>query len=253
MQRKQIVDESFSSFYVELWVLCDEMQAMNGDSKNAKAFEMKVVTQFVHGLHDRLVKIDVKKYLSKEDSNFCGKDIQAAQYYAEEHEVETSYAKNYETSWNLVNEVKEPKIAVANINQDKRVRIDPNSVNRNDDNNRERLLCYNCQKPGHFARDCRSKPYQNQPATTNYEKKQYMQQTNKNSANDQLPWPYDPKFYRQNKTSNGCNYNDNSQNHRNDLLNLLIPIKMVMKLNELNVLTINNQQLRQTHRYLLTI
>ena len=83
LQRKQIVDESFSSFYVELWVLCHEMQAMNGDSKNAKAFEMKVVNQFVHGLHDRLVKIDVKKYLSnaKEDPNFSGKDIlQAAQY-----------------------------------------------------------------------------------------------------------------------------------------------------------------------------
>ena len=64
LQRKQIVDESFSSFYIELWVLCDEMQAMNGDNKNAKAFEMKFVNQFVHGLHDRLVKIDVKKYFS---------------------------------------------------------------------------------------------------------------------------------------------------------------------------------------------
>ena len=43
-----------------------------------------------------------------------------------------------------------------------------------------------------------------------------MQHTNKNSANDQVPWYYDTKFYRQNKTTNGCNYNDNSQNQRND-------------------------------------
>ena len=59
-----MADESFSSFYVELWVLGDEMQAMNEDSKNARAIEMKVINQFVHGLHDHLVKIDVKKYLA---------------------------------------------------------------------------------------------------------------------------------------------------------------------------------------------
>ena len=39
LQRKQMADESFSSFYVKLWVLGDEMQAMSEDSKNAKAIE----------------------------------------------------------------------------------------------------------------------------------------------------------------------------------------------------------------------
>ena len=43
LQRKQTADESFSSFYVELWVLGDEMQAMSEDSKNVRAhLEMKV-------------------------------------------------------------------------------------------------------------------------------------------------------------------------------------------------------------------
>ena len=62
-----MADESFSSFYVELWVIGDEMKAMSEDSKNDRAIEMKVVNQFLHGLHDRLMKIDVKKYLLGND------------------------------------------------------------------------------------------------------------------------------------------------------------------------------------------
>ena len=67
-----MADESFSSFYVELWILDDEMQAMNDNSKNARAIKMIVVNHFVHGFLDRLVKIDVKKYLAhaKEDQTF---------------------------------------------------------------------------------------------------------------------------------------------------------------------------------------
>ena len=66
----------------------------------------------------------VKKYLAHviEDQTFCGKDIlQAVQYYAEEHEVDTNYSKSYKNSWNLVNGVKEPKLAISNLNQEKRV------------------------------------------------------------------------------------------------------------------------------------
>ena len=150
---KQLNDESFSSFYVELWVLCDEMTAINDDDKNSENYEMKMVNQFVHGIHDRLVKIDVKKYVAntKEYPTFCAKDVlQAAQYYAEQHEVDINYFKSYKISWNLLNGIKEMKLSVANISLKKRVLIGSRTYKgnlRDDGNDRKRLLCYSCHKP----------------------------------------------------------------------------------------------------------
>ena len=63
---------------------------------------------------------------------------------------------------------------------------------------------------------------------------QFNQNTQKFSSKKFMPF----EFFLNKKTNFGTKN-----------MNLLIQIKMVMKL---NVLTINNQQLCQTHRYLLT-
>ena len=56
LQRYQNTEELFSSFNVELLVICDEMNATREQEKESKANEIRVVNQFVHGIHDRLVK-----------------------------------------------------------------------------------------------------------------------------------------------------------------------------------------------------
>ena len=68
--REQHQDESFASFHEELWTLCDEMSAIRpiGD-KDEKVNEMRVINQFAQGLHDRLVRRDVKRFVAQNRTN----------------------------------------------------------------------------------------------------------------------------------------------------------------------------------------
>ena len=60
--REQHQDASFASFHEELWTLCDEMSAIQPTrDKDARGNEMRVMDQFAQGLHDRIVRRDVKR------------------------------------------------------------------------------------------------------------------------------------------------------------------------------------------------
>ena len=99
------------------------MKAIRDQEKDNKANEIRVVNQFLHGIHDRLVKLDVKKYVSQAKGypELCGKDVlQTAQFYAEQHEVDTNYSKSYKESWNLINGLSNQNLSVADLNTEKK-------------------------------------------------------------------------------------------------------------------------------------
>ena len=122
--------------------------------------------------------------------------MQAAQFYAEQHEVDTNYSKSYKDSWNLINGLSNQQLSVANLNTDKKVRIDPRttkyeSSSSNDSLNRDAIKCFNCQGFNHFARDCK-KPTKN---PSSYRTQQRAQITNQQQTSQDVPWPYHPNHY----------------------------------------------------------
>ena len=80
--------------------------------------------------------------------------------------------------------VKEPRLAILNLTQEKKVKID-HKINGciRKYGSREPLICNNRQKPGRFARDYRSRPQQSHPSNDNLNHKAVQsQQANKNNT-----------------------------------------------------------------------
>ena len=93
--REQHADESFASYYEELWALCDELTALRGaDDTDQALTETRVMNQFAQGIHDRLVRSDVKRYIAQHGmNNICSMDVlEAASDVAKDHAVKKNSA-----------------------------------------------------------------------------------------------------------------------------------------------------------------
>ena len=182
--REQHQDESFASFHEELWTLCDEMSAIlpTGD-KDERVNEMRVIDQFAQGLHDRLVRRDVKRFVALNRTNglLCSMEVlEAATDAAREYAVEEKYMRTFRESSIFLSkrvEVKETNIGMFNINQrainnrssdprdrNREAKCDSDKPSRDltqQSNFRKRravpTVCYNCQQKGHILRNCRNK------------------------------------------------------------------------------------------------
>ena len=144
---------------------------------------MRVINQFAQGLHDRLVRRDVKRFVAQNRTNglLCSMEVlEATTDAAREYAVEENYMRTYRESaffLSKIEERKETNIRVFNINQktiEKRS-SDPHDRNREakcdadkpsrdltqQSNFRRRravpIVCYNCQQKGHILRNCRNK------------------------------------------------------------------------------------------------
>ena len=193
-----------------------------------------MVNQFVHGIQDRLVKIDVKKYVAnmKDQPTFCVKDVlQVAQNYAEQHEEDINYFKSYKISWNLVNGINELKLSVAYINLKKMIPISSKTFKgnrRHDLNDRQKLftrtykenqrhdvndrqkLCYKCHKPGHLPLDCEINNKQHRIPNINSCRRPFEQTS---QYKQRVTWPYDLKYYQ--SYTNNTTKNNRSRNPMN--------------------------------------
>ena len=183
--REQHADESFASYYEELWALCDELTALRGaDDTDQALTETRVMNQFAQGIHDRLVRSDVKRYIAQHGmNNICSMDVlEAASDVAKDHAVEEQYAHTYRESVEFLNkrvEEKNTKLKVSNVNLQSQ-RPDHSTPkesqyrsNRNYDEQRptssyrekqvefkkrrnSQVVCYRCQQPGHISQGCRN-------------------------------------------------------------------------------------------------
>ena len=119
--REQHADESFASYHEELWALSDEMSALRGaGDADPLVTEVRVINQCAQGIHDRLVRSDVKRYgAQNRSSNVCSMDIlETASDAARDHAVEEHYTHTYRESIEFLSkrvEEKGAKIKVANI------------------------------------------------------------------------------------------------------------------------------------------
>ena len=119
--REQHADESFAN-YEELWALCDMLNSLRGTDDTDQALtETRVLNQFAKGVHDRLVKSDVKQYIAQHGmNNICIIDVQeAASEVAKDHAVEEQYAHTYRESVEFLNkrvEEKRTKLKVSKVN-----------------------------------------------------------------------------------------------------------------------------------------
>ena len=92
-----------------------------GDSDN-RYHELRVIDQFAQGLHDRLVRSDVKKFVARyRTSNVLSSldVLEAASDAAKDHAVEENYTRTYRESATFLSkrvEEKESKVSVANVN-----------------------------------------------------------------------------------------------------------------------------------------
>ena len=84
-----LCDESFSSFFNNLWTLCDEMAAMKSISDQDS--EARVITQLTQGIHNIIVRNSVKQYINSygDHPDFMSRDVyDAAKYFAKDTGVE---------------------------------------------------------------------------------------------------------------------------------------------------------------------
>ena len=117
--REQKSDESFSSFFNNLWTLCDEMNAMK--PKRDQDNETKVIIQFTQNVHNIIVRNSLKQYLNAHGDNddFISRHIfDAAKYYAKDHGVEDQYYKSYDDAAMLLKQGQAPntKVNISNVN-----------------------------------------------------------------------------------------------------------------------------------------
>ena len=154
----------------------------------------RMINQFTQGLHDKIVRSDVKRYVlsySEEQGFASWHVLDAAKYYAKDHGVEEAYDKSYSESSALLNKRPESvgKLNVSNVNikeqerQNDKTEYKPEpkapEFNKQDvgtmrsrtpdtprDTNRSQvtqpnrltqMTCYNCQQKGHVSRYCRIK------------------------------------------------------------------------------------------------
>ena len=125
LMREQHMDESFASYHEELWALCDEMTALRAaDDVDPRLTEVRVINQFALGIHDRLVRSDVKRYVAQNrTSNICSIDVlETASDAARDHAVEELYTHTYRESVQFLSKRVEEKgthtakVKVANLN-----------------------------------------------------------------------------------------------------------------------------------------
>ena len=106
--------------------MCDEPTALRGaDDTDQALTETRVMNQFAQGIHDRLVRRDVKRHIAQHGiSNICSMDVlEAASEVAKDHAVEEKYAHTYRESVEFFNkrvEEKSTKMKVSNINPQSR-------------------------------------------------------------------------------------------------------------------------------------
>ena len=117
--REQKSDESFSSFFNNLWTLCDEMASIQviSDYDN----ETRVIKQFTQGIHNIIMRNSLKQYVRAhgEEVGFCSRNVfDAVKYFAKDHSVEKQYFKTYNDAAMLLKQRQDPseKLKVSNIN-----------------------------------------------------------------------------------------------------------------------------------------
>ena len=180
--REQKSDESFSSFFNNLWTLCDEMAAMKSISDQDS--EARVITQFTQGIHNIIVRNSVKQYINTfgDHPEFMSRDVyDAAKCFAKYTGVEEQYFKTYNDSAMLLKQRQEPatKVSVCNLNNPEQPKVtgEPNQIERKNqdqvrsrsvtpekrasynNDNRPPVTCYNCQQTGHVSRQCSSQSH----------------------------------------------------------------------------------------------
>ena len=109
--REQKCDESFSSFFDELWTLCGEMAAIQSIEDKDK--EPKVISQFTQGIHDKILRNDVRRYVltHSEKPGFASWHVlDAAKNFSKDHGVEESYYKSYEECATLLRKRLDTKV-----------------------------------------------------------------------------------------------------------------------------------------------
>ena len=183
--REQRADESFASFHEELWALCDEMTALKAaDEADSVVSEIRVINQFAQGIHDRLVRSDVKRFVAQNrlSGEMCSMDVlEAASDSARDHVAEENYTLTYRESVDFLSkrvEEKNTKVKVSNLNPRRTERnvADNSSHNRTGIMNTEPrfteasvgkptefkkrysgpIVCYKYQQPGHISQGCRN-------------------------------------------------------------------------------------------------
>ena len=117
--REQKSDESFASFFKDLWGLCDEMAAMKPIEDAEK--EDMVVGRFAEGIHNVIVRNSVKQYVNTHGliDGFISRNVfDAAKFYARDTGVEEQYFKSYNETASLLKKRQDPdkRLSVSNIN-----------------------------------------------------------------------------------------------------------------------------------------
>ena len=99
---EQQADELFASLNKELKALCDEMTAFRGtDDADPLMTELRTINQFAIGIHDRLVRSDVKRNVAHNRTcNICSMDFIETSDAARDHAVEKHCTKTYRKSVN---------------------------------------------------------------------------------------------------------------------------------------------------------
>ena len=188
LMREQHMDESFASYHEELWALCDEMTALRAaDDVDPRLTEVRVINQFALGIHDRLVRSDVKRYVAQNrTSNICSIDVlETASDAARDHAVEELYTHTYRESVEFLSKRVEEKgthtakVKVANTNpQPERTdqstpRESQHRRNRNISEQRQsknyngrhverkicqngQIVCFRCKQPLNISQGCRN-------------------------------------------------------------------------------------------------
>ena len=155
--------------------------------------ERRMINQFTQGLHDKIVRSDVKRYVlsHSEEQGFASWHVlDAAKYQAKDHGVEEAYFKSYSESAALLSKRPDSgKFSVSNVNTKEQERQNDKTEDKPDpkapefikqdagttrsrtpdtsrDTNRNQVTqpnrltqvtCYNCQQKGHVSRYCRNK------------------------------------------------------------------------------------------------
>ena len=154
--------------------------------------EQRMINQFTQGLHDKIVRSDVKRYVlshSKQEGFASWHVLDAAKYYAKDHGVVENYYKAYSDSMSLLMKRSDSgsKLNISNVNNTEKERSSetkmheykatefnkpdastamsrtpdtPQDMNKNQvtqPNRLSQVTCYNCQQKGHVSQYCRNK------------------------------------------------------------------------------------------------
>ena len=81
--------------------------------------EHKLISQFTQGIHDKIVRNDVRRYVltHSERPGFASWHVlDAAKHFAKDHGVKEGYCKSYEECASLLRKRQDTKVSVSNIN-----------------------------------------------------------------------------------------------------------------------------------------